>query len=715
MPTIRPTALLVAVGAIAVTSGPALAVVTSTWTVETYAQFDAGDASAALLTSLGELRPGWDTERVALDGDGVWAALRLADGSVLLGTDVDGAIVRVPRGGKAATKVVSLDGGIAAVALAQAPDGTVYAAAMPGDKVWKIDVAAGKATAVATLGGAETVWSLAVAADGTLYAGTGPDGQLWSIKGKTTKRVFATEDKRVSALAVAPDGAVWFGTGERALVFRHDPARNETRAMADFAGNEITAIVAARAGVAVAANEMVEPNPTTSKSAAQVEAKEQPKAPKGAEAKAPEAGTKPGADKEGSSEGRKGARKGKGAVFHVGDDGRLRQLHALTQTYVTSLAVAADGAIFVGAADKGRVYVIDPDDAVATAFDVDERAVSQLWIDDGGRLGFTSDDAPAMYRATGTASSAKYVSEAFDAKAVARFGRLTWQGDGKLTVETRTGNTAKPGPGWSEWKAPSQVGAMGGGLTGGKVASPVGRYFQFRVALGDGGARLRRASVAYAPQNQATEVKEVTVDLASKESLPTLKDVAGKARSPLWKVRWTIDNPDGDDTAYTLDVRRDGDATWRPIVTGKDRLTATSFDWNTETFPDGWYRVRVTSSDAGANSADRALTSSATTPLVVIDNQRPTLAGLRVTYAASGGRATGRATDSLTSIGELAYSLDDGPWQLGSADDGLLDDPTEAFSIALPPGLATGTHTLAVRVADGAGNVGSSVTPFVVK
>ena len=34
------------------------AVVTAQWTVETYQQFDAGDATSAFITSTGELRPG---------------------------------------------------------------------------------------------------------------------------------------------------------------------------------------------------------------------------------------------------------------------------------------------------------------------------------------------------------------------------------------------------------------------------------------------------------------------------------------------------------------------------------------------------------------------------------------------------------------------------------------------------------------------------------
>ena len=79
------TRLAIGAGLSAALVLPASAVVTSTWTVETYQQLDAGDATSAFITSTGELRPGWDTKRTALEGDAVWASLPLADGSVLEG------------------------------------------------------------------------------------------------------------------------------------------------------------------------------------------------------------------------------------------------------------------------------------------------------------------------------------------------------------------------------------------------------------------------------------------------------------------------------------------------------------------------------------------------------------------------------------------------------------------------------------------------------
>ncbi|MEO6776986.1 MAG: PQQ-binding-like beta-propeller repeat protein [Kofleriaceae bacterium] len=689
---------------------PSAAVVTATWTVETYQQFDAGDATSAFITSSGEVRPGWDTKRTALEGDAVWSALHLADGSVLVGSDVGGSIFKAQN--DRAKQLATVPGAIAVVALAQTSDGAVWAGAMPGNKLWRIDVASGKATAGPQLKDTETIWSL-TAVGNTVYAGTGPSGKVFAIAGGSAREIFDTEDKRVTAITATNDGAVWFGTSDRALVFRYDPKDGKTRAMADFAGNEVTAIAPYRDGVVVAANDLVEAPPPTGKTAATVEAIEKPTAAKGQAATPPALGSKPGADKDPSTVtdlGRKGAKKGKGALFEIGHDGRLDQLHALTATYFTSVAVGPDGAVYAGAADKGRIYMVDAARAVATAFDVDERSVSQVWFDHG-LIGFATDDAAAIYRATGRAAQAKYVSDVLDAKAVARFGKLTWVANGKVDVETRSGNTAKPGVGWSEWATPHQVASQGGGTAGGKIESPPGRYLQFRTALENDQARVSRVMAYYVPQNLATAVQDVTVELATKETMPTLKDSAAKPRSPVLRVKWKVDNGDGDDTTYTLEARRDGEANWRPIATGKAPLTATQWDWNTETYPDGWYKVRVTSSDAAANSPDRALTSTFTSTTFAIDNTRPVIENLQISYP----RATARAHDNLGTVAEAAFSVDDGPWQLGASADGLFDDQTEDLRIDLPVGLPRGTHTLAVRAADASGNVGSTSASFVVK
>lgn len=706
-----------ATAALCAVAGMSYAGVTSTVSVETYEDFDEGEASGAFITSIGEVKPGWSTAKVELPFEGTWAALRIKSGAILLGTADDGAIYVSKNG--AVNKLGSVPGVLGVVALAEGADGSVYAGTMPGGQVWRVNPSSGKTTKLATLPGAETVWSLAVSG-GNVYAGTGPDAEVFQIsKRGAVRSIFKADDKRVLSMTVADDGAVWFGTSEKALLYRYDPERNSTRAMADFSGNEVTALAPFRGGVVAAANELSEPSSSGGAKTKRAVDKAESKDDKGEKSKTPKTGTTPGADKRtsGAEPPRKGGRKGKGALWYVRGDSALQELHSLSQTYFTSLAVTDDMRVFAAAADKGRIYLIGKDDSVSTAFDVDQRMVSAVLYDRKGGVTFATDDSSNLYHAGAVSKSAVYTSKVFDLQAPSRFGRIVWRGSARLAIETRTGNTSDPGAGWSQWQAPRSVGRSAGAASSGKVISPTGRYAQFRVKFsGDASEVLRSAKLYYLAQNRPTAIEKITV--APKEKQPdmvTTSSGAIKPRSPVLKVSWTVDNPDKDKSLYKLEVRREGEARWRRLTRKDEATSKTSFDWNTETFPDGYYRLRVIASDRAANARSRARDSHKTTELFLVDNNRPAISGLNVKVATSGGAATAKAADAMSPIAELAYSIDDGVWKIGNTRDGLFDELTEMIELPLPPDLTPGLHTLAIRVADEAGNIGSASISFRVK
>jgi sugar lactone lactonase YvrE len=688
---------------------------TSRWTVDTYEQWDEGDAESAFITSVGAVKPGWQTSRSELEVGGSWSAVRSSDGTFYLGSD-DKATVWAVSNGKA-RKLASVPGAVAVVALALAPGGsTLYAGTMPGGQIWRIERSSGKASKLVAIKGVETVWSLAFDRGGRLFAGTGPDGKLYRVdpKSGSARMVFDSNDRRILSTIATADGAIWFGTSDDALLFRHDPARGTTRAMADFAGNEITALAEHKGSIIAAANELKEPSTSGVKTTAAVKDAEG-KAERGEKSKTADGG-KPGAEKatpSGTEPERKGERKGKGALFRVRGDGQLEQLHSLSQTYFSSVAVTPAGQIFAGAGDKGRIYLIEADDSVSTAYDVTERQISQLLVEPGGKLAFVTGDGTALYRSTGRATRASYTSKVFDAQAPARFGSLSWRSSGNVVVETRSGNTEEPGSGWSGWQRLRDGHPAGGGGQRGKVASPPGRYLQFRARLASDDAVLRQSLLYYLSQNRPTRVSGVTVSAGGEapEKLKTMEQGAGAPRSPVLKLKWKVENEDGDETLYRLAVRREGDVRWRPIATGGKPLTATNFDWNTETYPDGYYQLRVMASDRRANADDRALESQLTSSVFVVDNQKPTIGNVTVKYPS----ASARATDAISPIAEVAFSIDDGTWHLAGSQDGLLDDTTEILRLRLPDDLEAGAHTLAIRVADEAGNIGSAAVTFRVK
>jgi hypothetical protein len=700
-------ALIVVAAALA----PAGAVSTRTFSTSTYKEFDEGTPDHALITSIGEVMPGATSKRVDLETEAIWAAARGPDGTVYAGGVSDGTIYAVPPGGGATKRLAVLDKETPWIgALTLSPDGgTLYAGTLGSAAIHAIDVRSGKVTRLVKLEGASHIWSLALdPTNRILWAGTGPSGKLYAIEVPAGKPRVAWEsgDKHLLSMIRAQDGTLWIGTSDEAILFRFDPKAGTARAIADFAGTEIKAIAEVPGGVVVATNEFEQKTSGTPAPAPR-------KGPKGTVAKAPEAGSAPGADKPAAGEDgppRSEARKGKGALFRVEPDGRTEQLHALAEGYFTSLAVAADGDVYAGSGALGRVYQVRRDRSIVTAFDVSERQVNAVMAGREG-LAFATGDSAAVYFADGRAKDARYTSKVLDAQFASRWGNLRWRGTG-VSMETRSGNTAKPDKGWSSWDKVASPARTIGDATVGRVTSPPGRYLQYRASFAaEGAAVLRDVNAYYLPQNQRARVTDLTVTEADPKKGPvTLEKGSTKPRSPVLKLKWKVENPDEDELVYKLELRPEGETEWRDVHTGVDPLTAANFDWNTEALPDGWYRMRIVVSDRRANPRDAALEDAYVSPPFLVDNSRPQVAALEVKYPL----VTGKATDAFSRISEIAYQLDSGEWIPTFPQDGIFDDMVEPFSIRLPADLKPGVHTLAIRVADEADNIGASSVQFRV-
>jgi hypothetical protein len=238
------------------------------------------------------------------------------------------------------------------------------------------------------------------------------------------------------------------------------------------------------------------------------------------------------------------------------------------------------------------------------------------------------------------------------------------------------------------------------------VASPPARYFQYQATLAPRKGRLRGVTTYYLPQNQRARITELTLADAGPAigAGATTAAIPRPAKTPILKLRWKVDNTDGDELVYRLHFRLQSETTWRPLagVVG-DPLTKAEYDWNTEGIPDGLYIVHVTASDERTQPADRALTSAFDSAPLLVDNRRPVVRDLKGRYPT----VEGRAQDDASAITQLELSVDGGDWQLISPADGIADDPTETFTIRLAK-LPRGPHTVVVRATDSADNVGAA-------
>jgi hypothetical protein len=65
------------------------------------------------------------------------------------------------------------------------------------------------------------------------------------------------------------------------------------------------------------------------------------------------------------------------------------------------------------------------------------------------------------------------------------------------------------------------------------------------------------------------------------------------------------------------------------------------------------------------------------------------------------------ATDSASFLTRAEYSVNGGEWQTVFADDGISDSPKERYTLEIPL-KTSGEYTIALRVFDANGNVGSA-------
>ncbi len=672
---------------------PSFASSQKSWTLDTYENFSKGKNDGTLLNSLGEIRTGYATtksEGTALEG--VWSSA-MHKGTFYVGSS-DGKIFTATNG-KSPKLFATIPNAVAVTALVFKGN-TLYAGTMPNAAVWK--VTAGNSKKVASIPDAESVWSLGVHG-GNIYAGVGPKAKLFRINGGKAKLVFEAKDKRILSIATTKTH-VWFGTSDNAIVYRHAPKTGKTIAMADFAGNEITAMTPFQSGVAVAANDIKWPSSGGTKSKRDIdEAKGD--ASKGHVPKMPSTGSKPGADKRPNSSveiPRQGAAKGKGALYAISADGDFEQLHALTATYFTSLATTSEGSILAGSAEKGRIYLVSDASSSATVVDVDERVVATI-ASDNGDMALATFDSEAVYFLKPSSDQGSYTSKVFDAKSISDFGNISWLG-AISTFYVRSGHTADAEKGWGPWKQLSSQRSIGQSFTS-KTGVPRARYFQFKVKMAGKKSYLSRVQLRFLPSNKPTKIEKIETSAKGASAMAVVKEGPTKPRTRVVKIKWKVKNPDDDKTGYTLFARREGSATWTPLPLNKKPYTETSYEWNTEVFEDGYYRVKVVASDENSNASYSAKSSQEISRPFAVDNHGPKLGDVSVRYP----RVAVTASDSLSAIREAAMRIGQGKWQLVGAKDLIFDDLTEVLSFELPKDLSKGTHLLSVRVADESGNI----------
>jgi len=665
MKTLRTTLLIALVGLTIASSDTVAAVTTQHFALDSAESFFGGELEGTAVHSDGSVRLGASMKRTEIENVPIAYSVAERGNVVYVGTGTNGMIYRF-EGKKLAKKYAT--GELLVASLAFGNDGALYAGTLPNGRIFKIDRKTGKIKRFSKPEGAKHIWALLYDSKrGRLIAGTGPEGAILAINPVGAAEVLHKGDaSHIMSLAGDGKGTIYAGTNDSALVMKV-ASDGKVTVVHDFPGNEVTAIDYYDGQLAVAANEF----------------KTQP----GVRFKPPAPAPAPVSPAKG-----RGARPrpGKGQLWRVSKDGRVERLLDRKDTHFTSVQWGADGTIFAGGGNEGRVFQVEPDASYAIWADVEERQVLGLSLRSKTPVFVTGDGAAIYWVESGTPRKPVWTSDSLDTGFGSKWGRLSWRGRGKLVFQTRSGNTKEPNDTWSPWSKKLKQ--------PGRVASPPGRFAQVRTLFPkDESAELRAVELYYLPQNQRARISTII----GKPPPPKPGKPAQKPPAPstLLNLTWSVDNPDNDVLRYRLSYQQEGQPVWRPMFLEDHVVNEPKYTWNTGSIPDGYYVLRVEVSDEEANPDNLTLRSEAVSEPILIDNHPPRIEKLRF----RNGRVQGQVVDSLGPIARIQASIDTGVWRDVFPEDLLLDSRSEAFALDLG-NLPGNSHIVAIRAFDAAGN-----------
>ncbi len=655
------------------------------WVADTPAELLRGKGLGVAVSTAGRLEwtPGWTAE-ATLEEPVLGAVVERA-GSVLVGTGFPARLYRVA--GRQAERLAEVPADQVTAMLAGG-DGKLYLATVAPAAVFAWD---GRRLERVGETGDDGVWALAWFGGGVVAAGGRP-AALYRLREQGLERWLELPDTHARSLAVAGDRLL-VGTSGKGMVFSVD-SRGRRALVADSPFTEIASLAVDRQGAVWAAAVVGEPaaasRPQASGASKKKEGQEGSVTAAAADLELPKVnGTTA------SSE-----------LLRVTPEGALLHVHRFTRQVVSVLAADGDG-VLAGTGFEGELWRFTIQGGARLAV-LDAAQVTALTP--GGTVALTQGPAAVLRRA-GHAEG-RYRHEPLVLERPAAWGRYTASGlSGTARIRFRSGARKEPDATWSEWSEWSRA-------AGGEVAAPPGKALQWEVELSPGGS-LERVAVAYREINLAPVLESVellepgAVILAAPPPTGQYVDVAhpdvngiftvlgsrrdrrssrnGQGGKRYWRVgyrtvRWKASDPNGDALRFRLELEPRGQA---PLLV-RDRLEETRLAVDTTAVPDGWYRFRVTASDAPSNPEGGA-EATAVSRWFRVDNTPP---GVRIRREE--GRWVIDAEDAGSPIARAEWSRDGKGWHTLEPEDGLLDGLRERFLLPVEQG----RHLLVVRVID---------------
>ena len=636
-------------------------------------------------------------------------------GEIFLGTGHGGKIYKISKTGSADLyfQVPEMD----VTCLAQDRKGNLYAGTSPNGKIYKITE---KDKGEAFFNPMEKyIWDLVHVDKGVLLAAVGENGGIYEINADGEGRlILKTEDNHFLCLREDLNGDILAGTGGKGRVYRLSRGRltsllfespfEEIKSIAlDKEGN----VFVAASGRAVTLKEEAE-LPVRIRAATEVSITVTPTSAQ---------------PKEITSLGQKEP----SALFKLNPQGIAEKLWESEDELIYSLLWKdEEKELFFGTGDRGRLYSVNGDNKISLLIQKNSAQVYGL-LPFGSKTYVLSNNPSSLTAIyPDQVLNGEYLSEAIDAYTISSWGMVEWEAEVpsgcNLQLQTRSGNSSRPNATWSDWSPPYQK------KEGEKILSPKARYLQFKVMLksqsGKTSPSLQKISLIYLQTNLAPKITRLTLLPANQVFLkPPIQeetiwgideDYSEQAkdkdkekafivpkkeeRKGFQTVTWDSADENGDGLLYSILIKKEDEAEWRGL---KENWTEQIYAFDTLSFPDGVYLLKVTASDLPSNPPGMQLRAEKISRPMIIDNSLPVITNFKADRDKTKLVVSFSAEDSVSSIKEVKYLIRPDEWKTIFPLDGICDSRQESFKITviLPSQF---DDMITVKVTDSHGNIG---------
>ncbi|MBZ5624688.1 MAG: hypothetical protein LAQ69_39215 [Acidobacteriia bacterium] len=548
-PLIRPlgTAAGVMVAALTVFSPQVFSSGTTAWEMNSYSDFVRGRFEGISLSREGRLSlsPKVDTVFTS-DQSVIWSVAQASDGTLYAATGHRGRVYRIDTAGKSSLLWTAEQPEVFAIAVDH--NGVLYAGTSPDGKVFRIEN--GKASEYFAPQ-ARYIWSLAVGSGDVLYVGTGDQGKVFRVTGPGQGDLYyATGQSHITGLAVDSEGRLLAGTEPNGILYRisakdkafvlYDANLPEIRAIAPMPDGTVYVAalggsVAKRAQSAAKAAQGVSgagaATATTTTITVEAQAGPGPEIKPGDPKQQPQQPVPAATPQVGPQVAPVVDLSGveKSALYRINPDNTVETLWSSREENIYDL-LALEKQILFSTDEEGRIYGLSPDRRVTLVVQTNEGETTRLLPSDHSVLAATGNMGRIFRLGEKPGATGSYEAPVHDSGTASRWGSLSWRADVQagcsLVFRTRSGNSAKADRTWSEWSAPL-TNPSGSGIT-----SPNARFIEWKAEMtGTGGATpiLNSVTLAYLPQNSPPVMKSVNVTIQAAATPQATKTATGSA------------------------------------------------------------------------------------------------------------------------------------------------------------------------------------------